>query len=52
MKAKHGETRSERKKYRVSLHEHDIYDDVSIQVLYEMKLNRKNIFIECFVNSC
>lgn len=31
MKAKHGETKSERKKHRVSLHEHDIQDNVSIK---------------------
>lgn len=37
MKAKHGETRSERKKYRVALHEHDIQDYVSIQVVYKIE---------------
>lgn len=32
MKAKHGSTKSERKKYRTDLHEHDINNYVSIQV--------------------
>lgn len=37
MKAKHGETRSERKKHRSTLHEHEIYVSI-LRFMY-----RKNI---------